>query len=328
MPSQRLFERIDSVSLQEVSKRYGARFAVEELSLEVVGGELLILIGPSGSGKTTALRMINRLVEPDSGRILINGQDTREFDPVVLRRNIGYVIQQIGLFPHMRVNENIGLIPKVEGWTKEEVRDRVSGLLRLVALPPDTFRDRYPGELSGGQQQRVGLARALAMDPRLLLMDEPFGALDPLLRKQLQEEFLRIKKELGRTIIFVTHDIDEAFKLGDRVAVIDRGRLVQVGTPEELILNPSSDFVAGLVDSEQKFKHLGHLLVKDVMIPAHDAGDERIGSLTAKQSFAPRDSLLSALHELKKTGGSVAAVKEGDSIVGALLADEVLLRLI
>jgi osmoprotectant transport system ATP-binding protein len=328
MPSGRLFERIDSVKLEKVSKKYGQRYAVEDLTLEIIGGELLILIGPSGSGKTTALRMINRLVESESGRITINERNVLDLDPVELRRNIGYVIQQIGLFPHMTVSENIGLIPRFDGWDEEKIRKKVEELLKLVALPPETFMDRYPKELSGGQQQRVGLARALAMDPRLLLMDEPFGALDPLLRKQLQDEFLQIKGKLGRTIVFVTHDIEEAFKLGDRVAVINEGRLIQVGKPDELILEPANDFVAEIVDSERKFKHMNHLLVKDLMTPLKALEKENLGELVKKRSFDPNDSLTSALSELKKAGESIAVVKERDKPVGMLLADEVLLRLI
>jgi len=226
MSTQRLFDRIDSVRLQQVTKKYDELFAVEQLDLDLQGGELLILIGPSGSGKTTTLRMINRLIEPDDGVITINDHDIMEFDPVRLRRNIGYVIQDIGLFPHMTIKENIGLVPRLEGWSDQEISDRVKHLLDFVSLPPESFMDRYPGQLSGGQQQRVGLARA---------MDEPFGALDPILRKQLQDEFNVIKQEIGRTILFVTHDIDEAFKLGDRIGIMSDARLIQIGTPEELI---------------------------------------------------------------------------------------------
>ena len=244
MASRKLFDRIDSFQLENVTKKYEEHFAVKNLDLEIRGGELLILIGRSGSGKTTVLRMINRLIEPDSGSISVNGIDVKEFDPIQLRRNIGYVIQNIGLLPHLRVSENIGLILKLEGWEKEKTMKRVEDLLNLVSLPPQIFMDRYPHELSGGQQQRIGLARAMAMNPPLFLMDEPFGALDPLLRAQLQDEFCKIKKELGRTIVFVTHDINEAFRLGDRIAIMDNAELVQVGTPEELIFSPANDMVA------------------------------------------------------------------------------------
>jgi osmoprotectant transport system ATP-binding protein len=267
MPTQRLFDRIDSVRLQQVTKKYEELFAVEELDLDLQGGELLILIGPSGSGKTTTLRMINRLIEPDDGVITINDHDIMEFDPVRLRRNIGYVIQDIGLFPHMTIKENIGLVPRLEGWSDQEITDRVKHLLDFVSLPPESFIDRYPGQLSGGQQQRVGLARALAMDPPLLLMDEPFGALDPILRKQLQDEFNVIKQEINRTILFVTHDIDEAFKLGDRIGIMSDAKLIQIGTPEELILHPENELVSDIVDAKRKFKHMDTLKVKDMMSP-------------------------------------------------------------
>ncbi|AKB60943.1 ABC transporter ATP-binding protein [Methanosarcina mazei] len=267
MSFTKLFDRIDSVRLENITKKYGEHFAVKNLNLEIKGGELLILIGRSGSGKTTAIRAINRLIEPDSGAVFINGIDTREFDPVRLRRNIGYVIQNIGLLPHLRISENIGLLLKLEGWKEERIRKRVSELLSLVSLPPESFMDRYPHELSGGQQQRVGLARAMAMDPPLFLMDEPFGALDPLLRTQLQDEFFRIKKELGRTIVFVTHDINEAFRLGDRIAIMNNTELVQVGTPEELIFSPASDLVAEIADSKRKYRHIDALKAGDMMQP-------------------------------------------------------------
>ncbi|AKB74531.1 L-proline glycine betaine ABC transport system permease protein ProV [Methanosarcina lacustris Z-7289] len=267
MTIKKLFNRVDSVRLENITKKYGEHFAVKNLNLEIQGGELLILIGRSGSGKTTALRTINRLTDPDSGTVSINGANIREFDPVRLRRNIGYVIQNIGLLPHLRISENVGLLLKLEGWNEEKIRTRVRGLLTLVSLPPESFMDRYPHELSGGQQQRVGLARAMAMDPPLFLMDEPFGALDPLLRTQLQDEFFKIKKELGRTIVFITHDINEAFRLGDRIAIMNNAELIQVGTPEELIFSPVSDLVAEIVDSKRKYRHIDALKVGDMMQP-------------------------------------------------------------
>jgi len=270
MSFEKLFESIDSIRIENITKMYGNIYAVRDLSLDIVGGELMMLIGPSGSGKTTTLRMINRLIDPDEGRVFINDNDVSNFDPVELRRNIGYVIQQIGLFPHMNVKDNIGIIPKLEGWDNERIENRVRQLLDLVALPSETFMNRYPMELSGGQQQRVGLARALAMDPPLLLMDEPFGALDPILRIQLQEEFINIKEELGKTIIFVTHDIEESFKLGDRIAIMRNAGLEQLGTADDLVLNPSNDFVSEIVDSNNKFKHVNRLIVGDFMLPLED----------------------------------------------------------
>ncbi|TAJ44028.1 ABC transporter ATP-binding protein [Methanofollis fontis] len=315
MSEQRLFERIDRIALTGVTKRYDGRAAVEDLDLSVEGGELLILIGASGSGKTTTLRMINRLIEPDSGEIRINNTAIASVDPVALRRNIGYVIQQIGLFPHMSVGENVGLVPRIEGWTGERIRERVQYLLELVDLPPETYYDRYPRELSGGQQQRVGLARALAMDPPLLLMDEPFGALDPILRKQLQDEFCRIKEELGRTIVFVTHDIDEAFRLGDRIAIMHDARLVQVGTPEDLILHPVSGIVANMVDADRKFRHLETLSVRDLMTP-----------VLRRYFFSASAGVQEGLCTMMDEDTGVAIVKEGEQVLGTVRRREAFTR--
>jgi osmoprotectant transport system ATP-binding protein len=241
--------------------------AVEGVNLEVERGELFVLIGPSGSGKTTLLKMVNRLVEPDAGQILIDGNDIATLDPVLLRRTTGYVIQQIGLFPHLTVAGNIGLVPELAGIPAGILRRRVETLLSLVQLPPELFMDRYPRELSGGQQQRVGLARALAMEPSLLLMDEPFGALDPVLRRQLQDEFLQIRARLNKTILFVTHDVEEAFRLGDRVGIVADGKLVQVGAPEDLVMHPDSPAVAALIGAERRIRFFDHLTVKSLMVP-------------------------------------------------------------
>jgi len=246
----------------------------------VNGGELLVLIGPSGSGKTTALRMMNRMVKPDQGSITIDNTSICSYDPVKLRRNIGYVIQEIGLLPHLTIQQNIGIIPSVSGWSQVKIDNRVNELLELVSLDPEVYRDRYPRELSGGQKQRVGLARALAMDPSLMLMDEPFGALDPILRKQLQDEFLDLKQQLDKTILFVTHDMEEAFKVGDRLAIMQNGELIQVGTPDEIIANPANDFVASLAGSDKKFRYLDYLQVEDMMqslAPSQIIQDPRSG---------------------------------------------------
>lgn len=313
MVSRKPFDRIDSCRLEKVTKKYGDRFAVKNLNLEIQGGELLILIGKSGSGKTTALRMINRLIEPDSGSISVNGIDVREFDPILLRRNIGYVIQNIGLLPHLRVSENVGLILKLESWKEEKIRERVRYLLNLVSLPPQIFMERYPHELSGGQQQRVGLARAMAMNPPLFLMDEPFGALDPLLRSQLQDEFCKIKKELGRTIVFVTHDINEAFRLGDRIAVMNNAELVQVGTPEELIFSPANDLVAEIVDSKRKYRHIDALKVRDIMQP-----------LEKRYILHPGLSAALALDYMAKVGLEVALVFWNPENTGRVYLNDVL----
>lgn len=270
MGIDRLFDRVDNIKFENVTKKYDSHLAVDNINLNIEGGELLMIIGSSGSGKTTLIRMINKMTSPDVGKIYINNNDVAELSAVDLRRNIGYVIQNIGLFPHMTIKENIGLVAKLARWDKEKIEERVSYLLKFVSLPPELFIDRYPRQLSGGQQQRVGLARALMMDPPLLLMDEPFGALDPILRKQLQIEFLRIKKEIGRTIIFITHDVEEAFILGDRIAVMDNGKIIQLGIPEELIFNPENKLISEIVGSQNKFKHFDKLKVKDVVIPFED----------------------------------------------------------
>ncbi|MDE4907673.1 ATP-binding cassette domain-containing protein [Methanogenium marinum] len=305
MTSIHPFETIDRIELSHLTKTYGDVTAVSDVSLDVIGGELLVLIGGSGSGKTTTLRMVNRLIEPDSGIVRINGTDIREFDEVRLRRNIGYVIQQIGLFSHMNVGDNIGLIPKIEGWGKEQIDARVHELLEMVDLPPEIFSARYPRELSGGQQQRVGLARALVMNPSLFLMDEPFGALDPILRKQLQEEFLTIKYDIGRTIIFVTHDIDEAFKLGDRICIMHEGELVQIGTPEELIFHPETDQVAHLVDANRKYRHIETFTVHDLMSP-----------LSKREFYEANMPVSEAMAKILSDETGIAVVMEGNNLRG------------
>ncbi len=245
------------IRLEQVTKRYGAAVAVDALSLEVERGELCVLVGPSGCGKTTTMKMINRIVEPTSGRIFLDGADVTGGDPVRLRRQIGYVIQQIGLFPHQTIATNVGTVPRLLGWDKGRVRDRIDELLTLVGLPPADFRDRYPSELSGGQRQRVGVARALGADPPVLLMDEPFGAIDPITRDRLQNEFLRLQDEVRKTIVFVTHDIEEAVKLGDRIAILAQGGVLeQHDTPAEILGNPANEFVADFVGADRGLKRM------------------------------------------------------------------------
>jgi osmoprotectant transport system ATP-binding protein len=240
------------ILLENVSKYYGDNCVVRDVTLEVPAGELLVLLGGSGSGKTTTLKMLNRLIEPSSGRIVVNGENVRDADPVQLRRSIGYVIQGSGLFPHMSVAENIAVVPRLLGWSMERTASRVDELLHLVHLPPAEYRSRYPRELSGGQQQRVGFARALAAGPKVMLLDEPFGALDPLTRDKLRAEFLELRKTLGLTAVMVTHDMTEALLCADRIAVMNEGRLLQVGTPHELLAEPSHEFVAALMTSPRK----------------------------------------------------------------------------
>ena len=240
------------IELQHLTKRYDGQVAVRDLSLTVDEGELLVLLGGSGCGKTTTLKMINRLIEPSAGSVLVDGRDVATLALHDLRRQIGYTFQQVGLFPHMTVAENVGVTPALLGWTERDIRRRVDELLELVELDPDETRDRRPDQLSGGQQQRVGVARALAASPRFMLLDEPFGALDPLTRHRLQESFIRIRRELGLTAVFVTHDMVEALVLGDRIAVMQAGRLVQVGTPGTLMRNPANDYVRLLLDTPRR----------------------------------------------------------------------------
>ena len=239
------------VELRNVSKRFAAeaRPVLDRVSFRVERGETLVLLGSSGAGKTTALRTINRLVEPDEGEVEVEGREVREWDPIRLRRRTGYVIQDVGLFPHLSVAENVELIPKLEGWSVERRRERASELLALVGLPAERFAHVRPKELSGGERQRVGVARALAFDPPLLLMDEPFGALDSVNRRRLQDEFLEMKRKLAKTIVIVTHDVPEAMKLGDRIGVMHAGKLLQLGPPAEILDRPADDFVAELVGS-------------------------------------------------------------------------------
>jgi osmoprotectant transport system ATP-binding protein len=246
------------IRLDAVTQRFPNGFvAVHELSLEVPEGDVCVLVGPSGCGKTTTLKMINRLIEPTGGRIYIAGDDVTDADPVQLRRRIGYVIQQVGLFPHQTIGTNVGTVPKLLGWKRDDIAARVEELLELGGLEPSEFRDRYPAQLSGGQRQRVGVARALAADPPVLLMDEPFGAIDPVTRERLQDEFLRLQATVHKTIVFVTHDIEEAVKMGDRIAILDVGGiLAQYDTPAEILGNPASDFVAGFVGADRGLKRL------------------------------------------------------------------------
>jgi osmoprotectant transport system ATP-binding protein len=259
-----------TVELRHVTKVYGssqkgAPGAVNDLSLLVPAGRICVLVGPSGCGKTTTLKMVNRLIEPTSGQILIDGVDVTKEDVTALRRRIGYVIQQIGLFPHLTIGDNVSVVPRLLGWPSARQKERADELLTLVGLDPARYRGRYPNQLSGGERQRVGVARALAADPPVMLMDEPFGAVDPIVRDRLQNEFLRLQGDLAKTILFVTHDIDEAIKMGDLVAVMQvGGHLAQYATPDEILANPASDFVARFVGADRGLKRLSLTRVRDL----------------------------------------------------------------
>jgi osmoprotectant transport system ATP-binding protein len=280
-----------TLEFRNVSKRYAgaAAPAIRDLSLSVGAGEICVLVGPSGCGKTTAMRMVNRMVELTAGDILLDGRSVRERRPAELRREIGYAIQHVGLFPHQTVAENIATVPRLLGWQRPRIEARVQELLALTGLEPD-MRSRYPAQLSGGQRQRVGVARALAADPPLMLMDEPFGAIDPITRERLQNEFLRLQAELRKTVLFVTHDIDEAIKMGDRIAVLKEGGiLAQYATPAELLLAPADGFVADFVGADRALKRLALARVGDVDLwpaPVVRAG-EPVATARARASASP-----------------------------------------
>ena len=304
------------IRLTGVSKRYDdGTVAVHDLDLEVRRGETVVLVGPSGCGKSTTLKMVNRLIEPTTGTIEIEGRDVTGVDPVELRRGIGYVIQQVGLFPHQRIVDNVMTVPLLLGESRSTARSRAEELLALVGLDPASYGSRYPHQLSGGQRQRVGVARALAADPPVLLMDEPFGAVDPVVRVRLQEEFRALQRELHKTVVMVTHDIDEAVAMGDRVAVFaEGGRLAQVGTPLELLARPADDQVAGFVGSESGLRRLS-------VVPLRTEDLEPLEGVTGGQLGAaiPLDSTLEqALAAMLREDRAMVGVRDGVRFVGVL----------
>ncbi len=256
------------IRLEKVTKRYGDATVVSNLSFRVNEGEVCVLIGPSGCGKTTTLRMINRLIEPTSGHIFINGQDISQIKPERLRQSIGYAIQSVGLFPHMTVAANIAVVPKLVHWEKDRIASRIEELLTLVNLNPAEYAMKYPSQLSGGEAQRIGVARALAANPPILLMDEPFGAVDPLTREKLQAQFIRIQQELKKTIIMVTHDLDEAIRLADRIAIMEAGELVQYDTPETILSKPANKFVHDFVGTDRALKRLSRISIDNFIKPS------------------------------------------------------------
>lgn len=303
-----------TLELRDVTKVYPDQRhpALTNLSLSVGAGEVCVLVGPSGSGKTTAMRLINRMIPLSGGDILIGDRSVLRRDPVKLRREIGYVIQQIGLFPHLTVAENIATVPHLLGWKRDRIGARVEELLDLIGLEPEIGR-RYPAQLSGGQRQRVGVARALAGDPPLLLMDEPFGAIDPINRNRLQDEFLRLQRTVRKTVVFVTHDIDEAIKLGDRIAILRQGgTLAQYDTPAELLTHPADTFVAQFVGADRALKRLGLQTLADIALLDGDGievGDRRV---------AHTSTLRDALSQVLDAGGAPLAVVDGEKTVGAV----------
>jgi len=313
------------IRYEEATKRYGAGPpALDRLSLEVPAGETCVLVGPSGGGKTTALKLVNRLVEPTSGRVLIDGRDVAATDPVTLRRGIGYVIQQVGLFAHLDVAANVATVPRLLGWDRRRIDVRVDELLDLVGLEPATYRHRRPDELSGGQRQRVGVARALAADPPVLLMDEPFGAVDPVTRTRLQDEFLALQRRLRRTVLLVTHDIDEALRLGDRLAVLaGGGRLEQYGTPADVLARPATPFVADFVGAGRTLRRLDLLSAADAVTDAA-AGPDAAGELAAEgPAVAAAAPLTDAVAALLRSDAAAVRVIDDGRAVGIVTLDSI-----
>jgi osmoprotectant transport system ATP-binding protein len=300
-----------SLEFRGVTKRYdpgtNGPGAVNDLSFHVPAGAICVLVGPSGCGKTTSLKMVNRLIEPSAGEILLDGVNVQSVEVTALRRRIGYVIQQVGLFPHLTIGRNVAVVPGLEGWSKARQRARTLELLSLVGLDPARYENRYPTQLSGGERQRVGVARALAADPPLMLMDEPFAAVDPIVRERLQDEFLRLQRELAKTILFVTHDIDEAIKMGDLIAVMaEGGHLAQFGQPDDILARPASEFVARFVGADRGLKRLSLRTIADVEV-------EPLGNIDGLPAFPHDTKLRDALAMLlvADTRGGVALDADG-----------------
>jgi len=309
------------IRLENVSKRFASGSnAVLNLTLEIPDGQTCVLIGPSGCGKTTTLRMINRLIDPDSGRILVDGADTQGVDPAALRLKMGYVIQQTGLFPHMTVGENVGTVPRLWKWHAERIRKRVDELLELVGLDPVEYRDRYPHQLSGGQRQRVGFARALAADPPILLMDEPFGAVDRITRERLQHEFVSIQRSMRKTVVFVTHDIDEAVTVGDRICLMKmKAQIAQYDTPERIVIHPASEYVSEFLGRERLARRMSVVRIDAKTLERPDGGPARDEPRVPLSS-----SLTDALAAALTSPTERAAVFDGDSYLGDFTATSLL----
>lgn len=292
--------------------------AVNDVTCEVEAGELIVLLGTSGSGKTTLLKMVNRLYEPTSGTIYLNGTDVRKMKSTELRRQIGYVIQQSGLFPHMTVAENIAVVPKLLGWQRSKYQPRTDELLTMVQLPPEEYRNRYPSQLSGGQQQRVGIARALAGDPTVMLMDEPFGAIDAITRETLQDEILRLHRQLQKTILFVSHDVEEALRLADKIMILHKGEIVQFDTPFKILTRPANAFVHDLVGADDMVRQLSLLRVETAMTSVPQNHNPH-----SELTIARHDNLRQALSLLLRTGAQMLTVLDAGKVVGVLTLEHI-----
>jgi osmoprotectant transport system ATP-binding protein len=323
------------IQIENLNKKFGSVTAVEDVSFNVEEGQICVLLGPSGCGKTTTLKMINRLITPTSGTIRIGGRDTSELDSVTLKRSIGYVIQQVGLFPNMTVEENICVVPNLLGWDKTKSRKRAAELLEVVALDPSRFLKRYPCELSGGQQQRVGVARALAADPPVMLMDEPFGAIDPINREVIQDEFMRIQRLVNKTVLFVSHDIDEAVKMADCVALFHNGRIQQFGSSDDLLARPNSEFVANFMGGDRIMKRLRLLRAADVAsnVPPREhmqvVGGTSSVTTHTHLVVRPGDDLRQVLSQLLGRGQDWALCNDNDGrFIGYVHQADILARLV
>lgn len=320
------------IEFDNVTKVYNDdTVAIEDVSFTVEEGTTTVLVGPSGCGKTTTMKLVNRLEDPTEGTVYFDGTDVVSQDRVELRRDIGYVIQEIGLFDHMTVGENVATVPELKGWEQDRIETRVDELLDLMDLPADQYRDQYPSSLSGGQRQRVGVARALAADPDVLLMDEPFGALDPITRSSLQDEFLEIQEQINTTILFVTHSVDEALKMGDRIAIFDVGELVRYDTPEKILENPGSEFVADFIGEDRALKQLQVTTVRSVMrdeIPTRftggsNASDGLVNTNDSLVPVEPSDSSQTALSRIIQAGTDVIPVVKNGDVIGVVSESDI-----
>lgn len=311
------------IKLTNVVKKYGSKVAVDGISFEINEGEVCVLLGPSGCGKSTTLKMINRILEPSSGDIFVNGENIKDLKPELLRRKMGYVIQSVGLFPHMTVGENIAVVPKLLNWEREEINQRIVELLNLVGLESEQYQNKYPNQLSGGEAQRIGVARALAANPPVLLADEPFGAVDPLTREKLQVEFTRIQRKLKKTVIFVTHDLDEAIRLADSIVLMKSGKIIQYDTPENLLANPIDKFVRDFVGADRALKRLSRFPVSKIMkkpenVLVYDQEKRRILNKTAN---------LAKFFWITKEDSSLIGWIDGRKIEDQLEIEDVLIRI-
>lgn len=316
------------IRFENVTKTYNneSNVAVDNLSIHIREGEICMLVGPSGCGKTTTMKMLNKLIKPDSGNIFINGKNIENLDSIKLRLNIGYIIQDIGLFPHMTIAENIATVPVELGWGKDKINARVDELLELMELEPKIYRDKKPKELSGGQKQRVGVARALAANPTIMLMDEPFGALDPITRGKLQDEFLKIQQKIRKTIIFVTHDMDEAIKMGDKIAVLKKGKIIQLGTPSEILSRPANKFVSELIGSNISLKMMNLIKCRNLIEEVNTLDVDITKEIISKVSIEA--TAQDVLSQMLNTGKKYVLVEDSSHEIKGIITIDKLLKVV